>query len=199
MADLTVVGGIELPIPELPSHGHKDEIYNEFVAVFNALRRIESVLNVQVGLASASSEVLPNMGIGDGLSLVKSKLYVELTQAVSYGQVMSIHNSGGAAKGRLASNVGESTRCWGVCNTLGSHAIGAIVECVLGPCLIESIGGMTPGQEYFLSSTPGAITNTPDPLTETNIRQSIGLAITSAAMFFAPQAPGKLVSIIVTP
>lgn len=199
MADLTVVGGMELPLPELPGSGHNEYIYNEFIAVFNSLRRIQSVLNVELGLASASNEVLPSMGIMDGISPAKNKLYVELTQAVNYGQMMSVHNSGGAAKGRLASNIGESTRCWGVCNTLGSHAIGAIVECVLGPCLIESIGGMSPGQEYYLSSTPGAITNTPDPLTETNIRQSIGLALTSTAMYFAPQAPGKLVSIIISP
>lgn len=199
MPDLSVIGGIELPLPELPGSGHKEDIYNEFVAVFNSLRRIQSVLNVELGLASASSEVLPNLAIGDGISPAKNKIYVELTQAANFGQLLSIHTSGGAAKARLATNTGEATRCWGICNTLGSHGVGAIIECVLGPCLIESIGGMTPGQEYYLSSTPGAITNVPDPLTETNIRQSIGLALTSASLYFAPQAPGKLVSIIITP
>lgn len=199
MADLTLIGGIELPLPELPGSSHKDEIYNEFVAVFNALRRIESVLNRELGLASASDEVLNEQAIGDGVTAAKSKIYVELTQAANFGQVLSILPSGGVAKARLASNTAEGTRCWGICNTLGAHAAGAIIECVLGPALVESVGGMTPGQEYFLSSTPGAITNTPDPLTETNIRQSIGLALTSNALYFAPQAPGKLVSIIITP
>lgn len=199
MADLTVVGGIELPLPELPGSGHQENIYNEFIAVFNSLRRIQSVLNVEMGLAAASTEVLPSMGISDGVSVAKSKLYVELIEAASFGQMLSITPSGGAAKARLASNVDEAHRCWGICNTPGSHAIGAVIECALGVCVVESVGGMTPGQEYYLSSVGGAITNAPDPLTETNIRQSIGLAITGTLLLFAPQAPGKLVSIIITP
>lgn len=203
MADLSQVGGIDLPLPELPGSGHKEDIYNEFVAVFNSLRRIQSVINNELGLASASSQVLGDLNITDGVSPAKNKIYVQLTEAVAYGQMMSIYPStpspAGVAQGRKASNANETMRCWGVCNTVGSHVAGDIVECVFGPALIDSVGGLIPGQEYFLSSTPGAITNVPDPLTETNIRQSIGLALLTGAFYLLPQAPGKLVSLTITP
>lgn len=196
---LASVGGIELPLPELPGSGHKEDLYNEFVGVFNALRRIQYVMNTQLGLASPSTEILPQMTISDGLSVRRDRLYAELTEAASYGLMVSIFPSAGAAKARLAKNTDEAYRCWGVINTPGSHAVGKIVEVALGNCWINAVGGLLPGVEYFLSSTPGYLTNTPDPLTETNIRQSIGLALTSSEMWFAPQAPGKLVSITVVP
>ena len=196
---LSTVGGIELPLPELPGSGHKEEIYNEFVGVYNSLRRIQYVMNTQLGLAAPSTEVLPQMSISDGLSVRRDRLYVEMTEASSYGLLVSVFPSAGVAKGRLAKNTGEAYRCWGVINTPGTHGIGKIVEVALGNCWTNAIGGLLPGTEYFLSSTPGYLTNAPDPLTETNIRQSIGLALTSSEMWFAPQAPGKLVSIIITP
>lgn len=196
---LNTIGGIELPLPELPGSGHKEDIYNEFVAVFNSLRRIQQVMNTQLGLAGASSEVISSMSLTDGLSVRRDRIYVELSEAASYGMMLNIHNVAGVVKARKASNVDEAHRCWGVLNSEGSHAAGARVECAFGNCWIAAVGGLNPGQEYFLSSTPGYLTNAPDPLTETNIRQSIGLALTATEMWFAPSSPGKLVSITITP
>lgn len=199
MADFSSIGGLELQLPELPGNAHQETIYNEFVGVFNAIRRLQSAINDDLGLASASDSLIPSLPVTQGVSARKDRAYLETTEAVNYGQVVNIFPSGGVAKVRLARNTSEEYRCWGICNTQGSHLAGSKIEVAIGMCLVQSVGGLTPGQEYWLSSVGGIITNIPDPLTETNIRQSIGVALTATELWFFPQAPGKLVSIIITP
>jgi len=193
------VGGLELGIPELPGTGHKEDIYNEFVNVFNALRRVQSTINNELGLAGISNNAISALQVTDGVSARKDRAYVQVTETVSYGQVLSFHSVSGAIRARLAKNTAQEFRCWAICNTEGTHGSGSIVEAALGNCLVESIGGLTPGQEYFLSSVGGILTNVPDPLTETNIQQSIGVALGGNAFWFSPSAAGKLVSLTITP
>lgn len=199
MSTAATIGGLELGIPELPGTGHKEDIYNEFVNVFNALRRVQSTINNDLGLGAATDATISSLQVTDGVSARKDRAYVQLSEAANYGQVLNLHSVSGAVRARLAKNTSPEYRCWGICNTVGTHSSGAIVEVALGNCLVDSVGGLTPGYEYFLSSTGGILTNVPDPLTETNIQQSIGMALTASALWFAPSAPGKLVSIIITP
>ena len=193
------VGGVELGIPELPGTGHKEDIYNEFVNVFNALRRLQSAINTDLGLAAISNDVLNTLQVTDGVSLRKDRAYVQVTETVNYGQVLNFYTVAGQIRARLAKSTAPEYRAWAICNTEGTHASGTIVEAALGNCLVESIGGLTPGTEYFLSSVGGILTNVPDPLTETNIQQSVGIALDAVAFWFAPSAPGKLVSLTITP
>jgi hypothetical protein len=193
------VGGLELGIPELPGAGHKEDIYNEFVNVFNALRRVESSINNELGLAGIADASISELQVTDGVSARKDRAYVMLSEAASFGQVLSFHPVSGEIRARLAKSTAPEFRCWAICNTAGTHSPGAVVEAALGNCLVESIAGLTPGQEYFLSSVPGILTNVPDPLTDTNIQQSIGVALGGNAFWFCPSAAGKLVSLTITP
>jgi len=193
------VGGLELGIPELPGTGHKEDIYNEFVNVFNALRRVQSTINNDLGLAGVSNNAIAELQVTDGVSARKDRVYVQVSETVNYGQVLSFHNVAGNLRARLAKSTAPEFRCWAICNTEGAHGAGTVIEAALGNCLVESVGGLTPGQEYYLSSTGGILTNVPDPLTETNIQQSIGVALTGTALWFSPSAAGKLVSLTITP
>lgn len=190
---------INIALPELPSGSLEDKLYNEFVIVYNAIRKMESALNYDLGLAGETSDLWSDLEPADGVSTRKDRVYAKCSETINYGQMVSFHNVSGELRARLAKNTSAPFRAWAVCETEGAHTAGEIAEFALGNCKVNSIGGMSPGQEYFLSSTPGAIVNVPDPLTETNIQQSIGVALSATDMWFCPSAAGKLVSLTITP
>lgn len=110
---------------------------------------------------------------------------ITASEAISAGHFVNIHASSGA-KVRKANATDDTKPCDGYAPAaISSAAIGAVVA---PGRVIAGLSGLTPGADYFLDTTGGAITATP-PSTSGNLVQKVGKAVSATKLFFNPQ-PG---------
>lgn len=171
-----------LGLPQLP-HTLDPKIEPDLRDVYNALRNLTIGVGQRLGLEIPASEYQltsqAQYTIGDS----KRRLYVVASEAITYGQIVSLWNDAGVLKVRLANATNSTRPGYGICNTAGTCAIGDILEIVLPGAYVNSIGGLTLGTIYWLSTTSGAVQTTP-PAVAGNIVQAIGFAIAADKFFF---------------
>ena len=164
---------INLGLPVLPEVDNP-EVYAALLPVYSAIRNTMGAVDSYTGNALITPDEYSQVNAYQQLLLQKQAVvYVKLTEAVSAGMMICLHNSGGL-RARKAQN--GAYRCHGFAvasGVIGDH----IPVCMFGLCTI--IAGMTIGTEYYLSSTAGNIT-------ATVTSQRLGVAIASNALWFAP-------------
>lgn len=115
----------------------------------------------------------------------KRRVYAIATEAMPYGAMVRLLQSGGL-KAQFANAAVVARPCYGVNNTIGTCAIGDTIEVALPSCVLTSIGGLTPGDRYFLHTVNGLIVNTPPGAGSGFIRQCVGVALDVDRLFFHP-------------
>jgi hypothetical protein len=115
----------------------------------------------------------------------KRRIFLPCSEAITYGQLVNTFDDGGVFSVRLADATDDTKPCHGVCNTVGTSTIGDTLEIVMPNAYVKSIGGLSPGTIYYLSTTPGIGTNVA-PSGSGNIVQAIGLALETDGMLFNP-------------
>lgn len=172
-------------LPQLPLNLNK-EIEPDLRDVYNALRTITYLLGQYGGFEAPESAYHNDAGTEYTAGYYKRRIYRVCMEAISYGAMVTVDNVGGGGYGAWNANATNSTRpCHGICNTVGGGGVGATIEIVLPSCYVTSIGGMTPGTRYFLSTVNGIITNVA-PAAVGNIHQAIGIALAANILFFHP-------------
>lgn len=185
-----------LTLPELPSTELDAKVHQELVLLYNAIRKLQSSLNYDVGLVGEPTEYWPQLQAVDGVSEARSRLYLKCSEPISYGQAVNVWLNGSELQARLARADDVARLCSCFCHTPGSHAVGDIAEFFLPPCLIESVGGMSPGSYYWLSTVPGEIINV--PITAPGIvQQLLGQALSPTALWFTPSFGGAASTTII--
>lgn len=111
-----------------------------------------------------------------------NRLYVVASEAIAQGAAVSLFNSAGVLNVRNANATNNTKICDGFCSTPGGIAAGASGEIILNNG-VASIGGLTIGQRYWLSTTNGLIANVP-AVAAGNIEQYLGIAISSTTFSF---------------
>ena len=171
---------INTGLPNIPDPPDM-RFFSEFARVYNAIRNLTIAVDAYTGALAQDPEFYdetpPTQTI---LQQNTNRLYVQFSEAVSYGQIVNLHNVSGTLNARLASAsaAGKQGHAW--CSTVGGAAIGAFAEIMLGG-LCTAISGLTPGQSYFLGNTPGTIAPTAGTVT-----QLVGFALRSNNLYFKP-------------
>lgn len=169
-------------LPQLPE-GVPNEAYNHFVQIYNAIHKLEALVAQYTGADSQDpliwSQLTPEATL---LSGNMNRLYLQAYEVLSYGNCVALVNDAGTAKFRKANATNNTKPAFGFVNTPGTTAIGSYVEVICGVGLLQSVGGLTPGTRYFLSTTDGVITNGA-PVAAGNIEQVLGVAITASRLF----------------
>ena len=164
-------------IPDPPD----PRFFAEFTRVYNAIRNLTLALDTNTGALPQDpefySQTPPTQTI---LTQNTNRLYVKFSEAVSYGQLVNLHNVSGVLNARLSSAAvaGKQGHAW--CSTVGGVASGAFGEVMLGG-LCTAISGLTPGQSYYLGNTAGTIAPTAGTVT-----QLVGFALTASNLYFKP-------------
>lgn len=107
------------------------------------------------------------------------------SEALGAGNIVNIWDDAGTPKVRLADATAEGKEAHGFVLAAVASAASAIVYF---SGLNTALAGLLPGQTLFLSTTPGAVTDTA-PSSTGNIVQSLGEAYSTSAMSFAKQSP----------
>jgi hypothetical protein len=107
---------------------------------------------------------------------------IEASEALSSGDFVNVWNDGGTAKVRKADATTSGKE-------VNGFVLDAVVSGVDGLVYFEntntSLSGLTAGDAYFLSTTPGSVSNTP-PTGSGNVVQKIGVAVASTEITFEP-------------
>lgn len=168
-----------LVIPD--SSDIKDTIASqEMTYVLNALRTLATRIDETTGALSLPVSDWPNISpVSSDLGNNIYKLYVQAQAAISFGMFVSFVNSTPTTvQARPAQANGITGVASGFCTDPNGVANGAWGEFIVGPGINFGIGGLTPGNHYFLSPTsPGLVTAT-QPTTPGQIIQLCGRAIT---------------------
>lgn len=178
-----------LTLPELPGSELDSKTYGEFVQVYNALRKLQSGINYDIGLVGEPPAHWPQLQPVDGVSEARSRLYLVCAETITYGQAVNVFLNGSQLQARLATAADVEKLCSCFCHTPGTHTAGDIAEFYLPPCLVESIGGLVTGSYYWLSTVPGSIINAP-PTADGIVQQLLGQALAPAAFWFTPSFGG---------
>jgi hypothetical protein len=173
-------------LPQLPTNTDS-KIEPDLRDIYNAIRNLTYQIGQYGGFeASVETKQTPEEVEYSG-GVYKRRMYVIASEALTYGALVNIHDVAGRTNGRFANATTSARPCHGICNTPGTAAIGATVEIALPGCITSSVGGLARGQQYFLSTVNGVMTNVA-PAAVGNIRQGIGFGLDPNILFFMPDS-----------
>lgn len=172
-----------VPIPaDIP-----DELRKHLAAINLSLQLAEKAFTSNAGASSPAAGDWPKLTGSPSTILASNmgRLIVTAAQTLSYGQMINLFTNGDALGARLASASDPSTHCDGFCNVASGIMVGTSGEIILSSGTVN-ISGLTPGQQYYLSQTPGAIQGSP-VVTAGTINQYLGKAIDKTTLYFDRQ------------
>lgn len=171
---------IVLGLPSLPSDGLPPAVYNEATLLYRAINNLAQGISLYAGVDPIEqadwSQYPPSATI---LSANLTRIYPIAGAAISVGQIVNLYSNAGVLNARLANASGAGTMAHGIANT--SAAIGQRLEMQWLRCYNFSIGGMTIGTLYWLSTVAGAIQNVA-PAAAGTIAQPIGVAVAASEL-----------------
>jgi hypothetical protein len=174
-------------LPQFPTNVDS-RIEPDLRDIYNAIRTFSD----QIGQYGGFEEALEVYKNADNVTYTagpyKRRVYCEALEAMPYGSIVHLLDSGGELKARYANATDDTRVAFGINNTPGVCNIGDTIEVALPGCYVTSIGGLTRGVIYYLSTTNGLITNAP-PGAVGNIIQSIGFALAENVLYVSGGLP----------
>jgi hypothetical protein len=171
-------------LPQLPVNTDP-RIEPDLRDIYNAVRNLASQIG-QFGGFEEPFDAFKNVtNVAYSAGPYKRRVYCEALEAMPYGAAANLTDSGGTLKTRFANATDGTRPCLGIVNTPGTCAIGDTIEIALPGCYVTSIGGLTRGTRYFLSTTDGII-STAIPGVVGNIIQALGFALEDDTFYFFP-------------
>lgn len=160
-----------LPVaPEVDS----PELYSSLMGVYSAIRNVMYAVDSYTGNSLVTPEEFSQINAFSQLHLQKiAVVYVKLTEAVFAGHIINLWNSGGLMARKAVSATQRADGFAVASGAIGDH----IPVCLMGACTL--ITGLTPGTDYYLSTTPGQIQTGATS-------QRVGKALSSNVLWFTP-------------
>lgn len=171
---------IQTGLPALPEDNIPPELYDNFFQLHRAIQNLLRGVSRYCGIDAPAQDIWSQIQFTETLLNGNlTRLYVPASAAILRGQVVNLHDNAGTLSARLAVATSAATMGHGIANT--AAAIGEIVELNILRGTLDSVGGMTLGTVYWLSTTPGAIQNAA-PAAAGQIQQTVGLALDSDSL-----------------
>ena len=155
--------------------------FPEFVRLYNAIRNLTIAIDKYTGSLPVDVANFSATSFTDTI-LVQNlhRVYVQFSEAASYGQMVNLANVSGRVQARLANATvaGKHIHAW--CSTAGGVLINGWGEVMIGG-LCTAVGSLTPGATYYAGNTAGTVA----PSAGT-ISQKIGYALDANSLIFKP-------------
>lgn len=152
--------------------------------VYNAIYQLQLAFVNFVGIAPQPQSAWPQLTAAQSVFAQNGhRVYLQATEIITAGAMVNVFNSGGVAKVRNANALNNTKPCHGFCNVAAGAANGDFLEVIMFKGLCTLFAGLTPGQEYWLSTTNGLIAAAP-AVAAGNIEQFLGVALDSSSLFF---------------
>jgi len=171
---------IQTGLPLLPDDAVPPRLYGAFLYLHQAIQNLQRGISRYTGIDAPPVEDWDQLTYPDTLLDVQlTRMYPIAGAVISRGQVVNLYSNAGVLNARLAVATGAATMAHGIANT--AAGIGQRVEINWLRGVLDSVGGMTLGTLYYLSTTPGAVQSSA-PAAVGQIVQPVGLALASATL-----------------
>jgi hypothetical protein len=175
---------IDLRLPQTPENITDPAMYGQIAGIYNSLRQLQIGITQLTGAvqqdASSWSALLPTDSI---LIQNTNRLYVQATEQINAGAMVNLYSNGGAEVVARNANTAGSLQCHAFCSTGAGIAPNAYGEVIILQGLCTYVNSMTPGTVYYLSGTPGVISNAKPG---SGLIQAVGIALTAGILYFCP-------------
>lgn len=170
-----------LQLPETPQTKNK-EVYGDLAAIYNALQTLQQAMTDYGGIVTQPTDLWNQLQPTDSLFPQNAnRFYVQTSEILTVGAFISIFNNAGAVNVRNANATNNTRPAHGYCPA-GAANPADYCEVILFHGLCISIGGLTIGQRYFLSTVDGLITAVA-PVAAGNIEQPVAIAIAASTLY----------------
>ena len=170
---------INFNIPQSPPTNLKKPVEAALVPIYQGLQQLIQALINNCGIGPQTRDSWPSIvssgAVNTILSANMGRLYCVATESLQLGGMVNIHNSGGFVAARNASATNNTRPAQAYCSTPGGAAPGDPVEVTVISGL-ATIGGLTIGSRYYLSTVNGLVTPIA-PVAAGNIEQYLGYAV----------------------
>lgn len=174
---------VQLALPQT-AQGMSKELQPHFQELYDAVFQIQLALVNFVGIASQPKATWSELIAAQTVFAQNGhRTYLQAAEAISTAAMVNVFNSGGTAKVQLATATGLLKPCHGYCNVAGGGALGDFLEIIMFKGLCTLFSGLTPGQEYYLSTVAGSIQAAP-VVSAGNTEQFLGVALDANSLFF---------------
>lgn len=172
---------INLGLTSFPSDDLDPKVYAELMSLQNACKNLARAVSQYCGVDEEQSDNWGQIGPRDTiLTQNHVRLYPKASVAITAGQAINLYNGGEAdLMARLASANSAATMCHGIAMT--SCAAGSRFMMYFLRGFVTTVGGMTQGTVYWLSTVAGGIQNA-KPSGAGQIQQPIGIANRSSEL-----------------
>ena len=166
---------IRTGLPQLPDDNIPPELYGSFLYVYQAIQNLQRGVSEYCGVDAPDVASRPILTPFDTLlSSNLTRMYPVASVAILRGQIVNLFDNAGSLGARLADASSATTMAHGIANE--DAAPGAQFEMYLGTALVSSIGSLTIGTTYYLSTAAGSVQNL-RPTVPGEIVQPVGLAL----------------------
>lgn len=174
---------IDTGLPSQPQNV-PPELFAEFWTIYNAIQALQRGINQYAGVIAWPPAEWSQLTPADTLLEQNARrLYIKATEDLGFGSLVNLWNDAGVLKARLANATTSARPCFAICNTVGGILTDSYGEVSLMAGLSLGVSGLIPGTRYFLSTTPGVLTNVA-PVAAGNIEQAVGVALAGNLFFF---------------
>jgi hypothetical protein len=164
-------------LPEIEQKKSPD-VYAELLRIRNALRTLQAALDLYTGALEYDSDYWSEVYPTTTVRLQNiSRLYVIASEPIAVGQAVNFWNNAGVLTARLA-DAATPRYARAICSTVAGIPTGEFGEVMLFGAM-DFFTGLAPGSYYYLSDTPGFVSNVPG----TN-SQLLGTALSGGILFF---------------
>lgn len=173
-----------LQLPRTPPAGLPDVVVPAFNEVYQVMNNFALSLTVDCGVGSRAASQWEALKGNASTVLANnvSRFYVEASEPLAFGDIISLHNVAGEIRVRLANATDNTKPADGFCNAIAGIAAGSSGEVILAHGVLPA-SGLVIGTRYFLSLVSGVMTPVA-PVAAGNIEQYLGVALSSEALYF---------------
>lgn len=179
----TLNSPVQTALPQT-AQGMPKEIQPYFQEVYDAIYQLELALVNFCGIAAQPKSIWSQLTASQTVFAQNGhRTYLQATETITGGGMVNVFNSGGKAKVQNATAAGLLKPCHGYCNVAGGGVLDDFLEIIMFKGLCTLFSGLTPGQQYFLSTVAGTIQAAP-VVSAGNTEQFLGVALDSNSLFF---------------
>lgn len=171
------------PLPDIDQVKYP-EIFSQFLRLQNAISILQGALDSYTGRAVNQAANVPGSNTFLGVQNI-TRTYAKATETIAYGALCAFTNNGGVLGVQNANATNNTRIARALCNVSAGMVTGDVGEFILLGYV--PITGLTPGTDYYLSTTNGLITGT-KPIAAGNVSQYIGFALGTTGLYFNPSA-----------
>lgn len=178
-------------LPEVDQKQHP-QIFLEFVRIRNALKTLQSALDVYTGALGEDPKYWNQAKVSDTTRIQNiSRIYAQAGEDIGLSQTVTFTNVSGVLTAYKANATNATKPARAFCSVPSGVLSGAFGEFVLMG-INPFYAGLTPGATYYLHTTSGQVFGSP-PASAGNIVQEVGYALSSKALWFNPVLNWKVI------